>query len=518
MNRTRAYCLTAVTLALIMLGSLPLNPLPTPLLLGAVLPQSEAQPQRAASHLDPSSTVGRSSGGALPAPTGPQYTGERISLNLKDVDIKDFFRLIHEISGLNVIVDPNVSGTLTLALDDVPWDQALDIVLRNSSLDKALDGNVLRIAKIDTLAAEADTRTKLARAQADAAGLVTVVRYLQYATAADVLVNSANVSPAQTGNTGAATGGGVLGSNIIFGVATVLKNLGRSILSPRGIIAADQRDNAVVITDIPSQIPAIEAIIDKLDRKSKQVSISARIVLTTSDVVHQIQSALNGQILNHSGSVSAGGATGSGASASAQSTPAAGTGASGRTTVTQAAASGFGAFAISNLGGLYAINAAISAAETKNLAKTISAPTIVTQNNVPGLVQQGTQLFIQTVINNTVTSVPINASLALAVTPQVTDDGHIFLNIQVQNDSPGPVLANTQNPEINIESATTQVVVPDGGVVVFGGIKLTSNTKTISQVPGLSSIPVFGNLFKSTMREDQENELVFIVTPKILPG
>lgn len=137
---------------------------------------------------------------------------------------------------------------------------------------------------------------------------------------------------------------------------------------------------------------------------------------------------------------------------------------------------------------------------------------------MPGLVQQGTQLFIQTTINNTVTSAPVNASLALAVTPQITEDGHIFLNIQVQNNSPGPVVAGTTNPEINIQGATTQVLVPDGGVVVFGGIKVTLNTKSLSQVPGLASIPVLGNLFKSTNREDEVNELIFIVSPKILPG
>ena len=514
MNCARAYRFIALTVLLIMLGSGPVGRWRLTALSAAPTQSGQIQsPGSDTPAASPSAAIGLPQ--AQPAGAN-QYTGERISLNLKDVDLKDFFRLIHEISGLNIIVDPNVSGNLTVALENVPWDQALDIVLRNNNLDKALDGNVLRIAKIETLAAEADTRTKLAKAQAEATGLVTVVRYLQYATAADVMVNNANVSPA-TSSGGAVTGGGVLGPNVIFGVATVLKNLGRSILSPRGTITADPRDNAVVITDIPSQIPIIQAIIDKLDRKSKQVSISARIVLTTNDVVRQVQSALNTQILNRSGSVVAGGVSGSGASATPTNqftNPAAGN----RGTLTQTSVSGFGAFALSNLGGLYAINAAIAAAENKNQAKTISSPTIVTQNNVPGLVQQGTELFIQTIINNTVTSVPVNASLALAVTPQITDDGHIFLNIQVQNDSPGPVLPNTQNPEINIQAATTQVVVPDGGVVVFGGIKLTTNTKTLSQIPGLGSIPVLGNLFKSSQREDQENELIFIVTPKIIPG
>ncbi|HUI41921.1 MAG TPA: type IV pilus secretin PilQ [Terriglobia bacterium] len=426
----------------------------------------------------------------------PSYTGERISLNLKDVDLKDFFRLIHEVSKLNIIVDPSVSGTLTLVLDNVPWDQALDIVLKNNSLDKVLEGNVLRIAKIQTLSDEAANQAKLAEVQTDAAPLVTVVRCLRYANAGDTRLN--NVTVAQTGG---GTGGGVTAATMIQGVATILKSMGPTILSARGSITADARDNAVVITDIASRIPIIEGVIDELDRKSKQVSIEARIVLTTNDVIHQLQSALSLQLRNKSNSVATSGLTGTGSTSATGAPP---------NIVT-----GFGAFTISNLGGLYALNAALAAAETKNLAKTISAPTIVTQNNVPGLVQQGTELFIQTTVNNTVTSAPVNASLALAVTPQITDDGHIFLNIQVQNDSPGPVVAG--NPEINLQSATTQVLVPDGGVVVFGGIKVNSNTNSVTQIPGLGRIPLFGNLFKSTLREDQVNELLFIVSPKILP-
>lgn len=449
-----------------------------------------------------------------------QYTGEKISLNLKDVDLKDFFRLIHQVSGLNIVVDSNISGTLTVALNNVPWDQALDIVLRDNGLDKTLEGNVLRVSRLDTLAAEADIRTKLAQSQAMAAQLVTVVRYLNYASAVDANVNNGSASNMQTG-------GGITGLTLLPGLATVLKGMAPSILSRRGSIVADPRTNALVITDIPTQIPIIQSIIDKLDRKTQQVSIEARIVLTTSDVVHQLQGSLTNFLRNTSGSTSTGGATGAGATAQG-TPPAAQSGAPTSSfpsslgtilpTVAAAAPTGFGAFAISNQSGKYFISAAIAAAETKNLAKTISAPSIVTQNNVPGSVLQGTQIPVQTTVNNTVTTVYINATLTLLVTPQITDDGHIFLNILVENNSPGPVLANTGSPEINTQSATTRVMVPDGGVVVFGGIKVTSNTKAVTQVPGLGSIPLLGNLFKSSDREAQQNELLFVVAPKILPG
>lgn len=435
------------------------------------------------------------------APT--QYTGERISLNLKDVDLKDFFRLIHEISGLNVIIDPNVTGTVTLVLDDVPWDQALDIVLKNNGLGKVLEGNVLRIAKIQTLTAEQEDAARLKEAVIDSEPLVTVFRSLNYARVTAV--------PVAAG--GATTGGGVGAIAANTDVMTIVKNF----LSKRGSVVADPRNNALVITDVQSQIPIIDAVLSKLDRKTKQVSIEAKIVLTTDDFTRQLQTALNAGALNKSGVTVVGGATGSGASATPniQLTNPPPTS---RITIGQTSATGFGAFALSNLGARYFVGAAISAAEARNQAKVISAPTIVTQNNVKGEVVQGSQIPLQTTINNTVTTIYINAALTLDVTPQVTEDGHVFLIIQVTNNSPGPVLTGSQNPEINTQSATTQVLVDDGGTVVFGGVKLTNHTKSKTQIPGIGNIPLLGDLFKSTNREDQENDLIFVITPKILPG
>jgi type IV pilus secretin PilQ/predicted competence protein len=425
----------------------------------------------------------------------PPYTGERNSFNLKDVDLKDFFRLIHEISGLNVVVDSNVSGTVTLALDNVPWDQALHFVLGNNGLVCTVEGNVLRIAKAQTLVEEAK-----------AAPLVTVIRYLHYATASDVNLNNV---------VSASGGGGVNPPPTMFGVATILKNMGDKVLGPGGTVSADPRDNAVVFSCLRRQVPIVQAVIDKLDQKSKQISIEARIVLTTNDVVREIQTSLTNFLRNTSGTVTGAGTTGVGSSAQGVP-PATLPSPPSLPVITQMTPGGFGAYAIANQTAKYFISAAIAAAETKNQAKTISAPTIVTQNNVPGVVSQGTQVPVQTVINNTVTTVYINATLTLGVTPVVSADGAIFLNIVVQNNSPGPVIPGTNNPEINTQAATTQVLVPDGGAVVFGGVKITNNTRSVNQVPGLGDVPLLGHLFKSTNRESLENELIFVVTPKIL--
>ena len=406
--------------------------------------------------------------------SGPRYTGKHISLNLKEVDLKDFFRLIHEVSGLNVIVDSDVSGTVTLVLDDVPWDQALDVVLSNNGLGDRLEGNVLRIAKMSTLAREEEEAKKLSLAREDAAPLVTVYRQLSYAKAVTI--------------------------------AALLKTwVGGGALSSRGNVLVDERSNTLIISDIASHIPKIESVINKLDKKAQQVSIQARIIRATSDFARNLSTALSFAQRNSSGSVVTAGATGNPVSGEPLTPP----------TVTTSPATGFGVFVLSNLGRNYAINAAIAAAETHDQAKTISQPSIVTQNNVEGTVIQGAQIPIQTTINNTISVQYVQASLQLKVTPQVTQDGNVFLTIDVENSSPGPALT-LAGPTINTQSATTQVLVPNGGTVVFGGVTVHTKSNSSTGVPLLESIPALGHLFKSSTRQSNDQELLFFVTPKIL--
>ncbi len=188
--------------------------------------------------------------------TGPKYTGEPISVNLKDVDLKDFFRLIHEISGLNVVLDPDVKGSLTIVLDDVPWDQALDIVLKNNTLQRQLDGNVLRIATVDTLRKEAEGRRAEQEAEALAVDKVTVTRFLSYAHSRDV--------------------------------AQTIKKF----LSQRGDVVADDRTNAVIVSDIPAVIPPIDRLLSQLDRKTQEVEIEARVVAATRSFARDIGTQL----------------------------------------------------------------------------------------------------------------------------------------------------------------------------------------------------------------------------------
>lgn len=413
----------------------------------------------------------------------PKYTGEPISVNLKDVDLKDFFRLIHEISGLNILVDPDVTGSVTMVLDQVPWDQALDMVLRDNQLGKSLEGNVLRISKLSTLAAEQEQATKLAEATVEAQPLVSRFVTLNYAKASAV-------------------------------AALLMKWVGGGALTKRGSVLVDDRTNTLIVSDIASQIPVILPIIAKLDTKTAQVSIQARIVLTTKTFERDIDGALNNGTINKSGTTVTGGSVGTGASGEGVvPTP----GSTTRVSLGQTTATGFGAYVINNQGARYFINAMLAAAESKSQAKTITQPSIVTQNNVPGIVLQGVQIPIQTSVNNTISIQYINAALRMTVTPQVTEDGHIFMNIDIINASPGAILTSA-GPAINTQQATTQVLVPDGATIVFGGVSVDASTNTATYVPWVGQIPIFGHLFKTSTHNTNNSELLFFVTPKILPG
>jgi type IV pilus assembly protein PilQ len=385
-------------------------------------------------------------------------------------------------------VDPNVTGSVTTVLDNVPWDQALEIVLKDNGLGKVLEGNVLRIARLDTLMTEQDTTQKLADARIGAAPLVTVFRPVNYAKASIIAATLTKRPPGSEKDSGGASWA----------------------LSRRGSVMWDDRTNTLIILDVASQIPIIERIIAKLDTKTKQVAIEARIVLASSSFQRTLSAALVGALSNLSGSTIAAAQTGSQASITPSTTTTPPT-----FTIPPNPIAGFGTAAITNFSQRYMIDAAISAAEIRSQAKTISRPSIITQNNVEGRVQQGTQIPVQTSINNTVSVQYVNATLQLTVTPQVTDDGHIFLKIDVQNASPGTIITNAA-VSINIQQATTQVLVPNGGTVVFGGVTVTQRSNSSTAIPLLGNIPILGNLFKSSNIQDTDQELLFFVSPRLL--
>jgi type IV pilus assembly protein PilQ len=423
---------------------------------------------------------------------GRKYTGDPISVNLKDVDLKDFFRLIHEISGLNVVLDPSVRGTVTLVLDEVPWDQALDIVLHNNGLTKEIDGNVLRIATQDMLRHEADQRRDLAKAQSDAIETVTVTRVLSYAKADLPMV-------------------------------TMLKKF----LSPRGDAYADARSNTLIIRDIPSSIPQIDNLLRQLDRKSQQVEIDARVVQASRTFARELGTQFGFSTpLNSTGNTVLGGLAGAAGFASpvlhsiaAPFSTVSGTGNSIPLNTNLGATAPTSGITFSTQGHNYAIDFALSMMESRGVGKVLSEPKGVTQNNEKLTVKQGTQIPIQTTINNTISVQYVDAVLKLEVTPQITSEGTVFLVITVENtqiDSGIPLIQGT--PALDTQSTETKVLINDGGTVVIGGVVVSNETRSVDQVPLLGSVPLIGNLFKHTTINVSTQELLFFVTPRILPG
>ena len=420
---------------------------------------------------------------------GPKYTGEPISVNLKDVDLKDFFRLIHEISGLNVVLDPNVRGTLTIVLDDVPWDQALDIVLKNNALARQLEGNVLRIATIDTLKNEAENRRAQVEAEALAVDKVTITRFLSYAHSKDVV-------PALKG-----------------------------FLSKRGTVVSDDRTNALIISDIPAVLPQIERLIQQMDRKTQEVEIEARVVAATRSFARDIGTQLGFGWGN--GPSAVGGATSVGPSPIlVGNTP------NPMYIVSGSGSNGVSIPLFSNLGvtgptsGLSFVNASnavrvdaiLTLAESRGLLKILSRPRVVTQNNIQAVVKQGVRVPIvtQAQLGGPPTVSYVDAFLRLTVTPQITSEGTIFLNVDVENTTPDFGHTVNGNPELLTQQATTQVLVTDGGTVVVGGVIQTNNSLNIQQVPLLGDIPVLGNLFKRRTIQTSNQELIFFITPRII--
>jgi type IV pilus assembly protein PilQ len=463
---------------------------------GNLLPAASAMPPQAApapAPIEPAvNLAAEQKAHPQQAANGPKYTGEPISVNLKDVDLKDFFRLIHEISGLNVVLDPEVKGTLTIVLDDVPWDQALDIVLKNNSLSRQLDGNVLRIATMDTLRKEAESRRAEQEAEAMAIEKVTVTRFLSYAHAKDVEI-------------------------------TIKK-----FLTQRGDVTADERTNAIIINDIPSVIPPIDRLLTQLDRKTQEVEIEARVVAATRSFARDIGTQLGFGVGNGHDAVGGAPGTSPGPSPITSSTSNPGyivVPGSGGT-------SGNSIPLFSNLGAVGAtsglsfitsssnvrLDAILTMAESRGLLKILSRPRVVTQNNIQAIVRQGVRVPIVTLsqLNGPATTTYIDAFLRLTVTPQITSESTIFLNVDVENTTPDFGKVVNGNPTLITQQATTQVLVTDGGTVVIGGVIQTSNSVSIAQVPLLGNIPWLGNLFKHQSVSSSNQELIFFITPRIV--
>ncbi len=433
-----------------------------------------------------------------------QYTGTPISLDFKDGDLQDIFRLFADISGLNVVVNPGVGGKVTLKLTEVPWDQALDLILKTNGLGYVLEDNVIRIAKLSDLQREEQEQRKLQEEKALAGELIDYTKRISYAKA------------------------GI--------ISTVLRSAGA--LSARGQINVDERTNTVIMRDLPSFIDKAKALIAELDRATPQVEIEARIVVTSRNFTRDLgiqwgfnseqsvryantttRSFPNAIVINGSGVPSTGGIP---ANQGGQANDAAiGSGVPDRGYAVNLPASGFTSglgISLGNIIGSFNLDLALTALERQGRGRLLSTPKVTTQNNQAAEIKQGVQIPIQTVANNTVTVQFKDAVLTLKVTPQITDAGTVILNLEVENNSAD--FANLVNgiPPINTQSAKTIVLVKDGSTAVVGGI-YQSNEQTAQQsTPFLSKLPILGYLFRNRFVTSTNNELLLFITPRIVKG
>jgi type IV pilus assembly protein PilQ len=417
-----------------------------------------------------------------------KYSGDIISLKIKDADLKDVVLYLAEFAGLNVVFDPDVRGTVTVNLQDVPWDQTLEIILKQNKMGKTIEGNILRIAPISVLTREEDDLRQLKESKELGGPVMVKTITLSYSKAKDV--------------------------------AALL----RSKISTRGEMIVDDRTNTLIVSEVRDKLDLVEKLIAVVDTPTPQVSIEARVVeASTSFVRHLgIQWGFRGMAdpfygnatsLQFPNSVLVNGAL------IPQGIATKGIGGPLGGYAVNLPAPAFNTavgFSFANVLDTFRVDLALTAMESGGNGKIISRPSVVTQNNQMAEIIQGRQIPVQTVANFTVTVRYVNAALELRATPQITAEGTIIMTIEIQNNAAD--FGNLVNgiPPITMQSAKTTVMVPDGGTTVIGGIYRTEDSVTRERVPFLHQIPVLGSLFKNFSRTKQSHELLIFITPRII--
>jgi type IV pilus assembly protein PilQ len=422
-------------------------------------------------------------------PQQKQYTGRRITLDFHDIDIRNLLRLIADVSKKNIVVAEDVTGKVTVSLRNVPWDQALDIVLRAKGLDKEETGNVIRVAKIETIAKEQQARADAAKARLPLIPLKVRLIPVNFAHAADVTKQV------------------------------------KEVLTERGTVSVDERTNVLIVKDTQEALARVEGLVRNLDTETPQVLIESRIVEAASNFLQAIGVQWGGNTSwtqatgNPTGAAfpnnfSMVGGSGGGPTTGTASTP--------NYAVNLPAPVGQGSggaigFALGSASNAFNLNLRLTALENTGVVKTISAPKVATLDNKEAIINQGLSIPFSQVSASGVNTTFVEALLELKVTPHVTADGSILMRIKATNNQPNPQLtgANGQ-PSISKRQAETQVLVKDGDTTVIGGIYTRQTAKRVNKVPFLGDIPILGFFFKSTADTDDHTELLIFITPRVL--
>lgn len=421
-------------------------------------------------------------GGQPAAPAQPRFTGHPVTFDFQAADLRAVLRTFSDISGLNIVIDPTIQGTVDVSLKEVPWDQALDIILKANKLGYTVDGTVVRIAPLTVLADEEAQRRKLIEAQALSGELRVLTRPLSYAKAQEMV-------PIIT----------------------------KSALSQRGEVQVDARTNTLIIRDLAERLTAANDLIGALDSPQPQVEIEARIVQTSRDFARAlgVQWGFNGTM-----SPALGNTTNLAFPNSGQLSGRAG-GAQGPLNVptgidlaAPAANSGIG-LALGSINGAVNLDVALTALERTGKGRLLSTPRVSTQNNVEAEITQGVQIPVQTAANNTVTVTFKDAALTLRVLPQITASGTVIMRITLENAAPDYSRSVNGIPPIDTQRAVTSVLVTDGETTVIGGIFTSREQNVEDRTPVLHRIPLLGWLFKRDVSNDESRELLIFITPRI---
>ncbi len=432
-----------------------------------------------------------------------EYTGERLTLNFQDIDVRSVLQLLADTSGQNIVVSDSVTGNLTLRLQNVPWDQALDIVLRTKGLDKRRQDNVIIIGPTEELAAREKAELAAHKEVQELSPVHTEFLQVNYAKVADLakLIRTANAKD--------------------------------SMLSARGSLSIDERTNTLLVQDTTDKLQDIRRLVQTLDVPVKQVLIEARIVVVSDTYERDLGARLGitGFTTAGPGSLISVSGTNIGTDTMTQSVLPSSTGAASsgvvqlptldnRYQVNLPAANTNGSIGLSILGGKHLLDLELSAAQNEGKSQTISAPRVITANQKQATILQGTEIPYQESASSGATTTQFkNAVLSLKVTPLITPDNRVVLDLDVSDDTVGAQVTSATGgsvPSIDTREIITQVLVNDGQTVVLGGILETTKTKSANKVPFFADIPVLGNLFKSTTDINNKTELLIFITPKIL--
>lgn len=422
--------------------------------------------------------------------TTTKYTGAKITIDLQNTDIRDFLRILADTGKLNLVMDPDVQGNYGFKFNETPWDQVLDVVLKNANLGKEIQNGVLRVAKVEKLQKEEEERKKLEETKALSGELQTITRPLSYAKVSDV--------------------------------QKILKEM----MTKRGSAILDDRTNTLIITDLPSRIPVISELLDTLDVQIQQVQIEARVVEANKDWQRQFgvkwpqadsgNATLGGPWVGSQApfwnGIQGYNRTMSGQHASVAWSP-------GMPGVTSIAAPA-GELWLSFLSNRLSINAVLQALESDGTVKIVSSPKVVTQNNKKATILSGEKIPYPTqqggAAGGAITVAFVDANLQLDVTPQITNEGTIIMDIKLEKAEADFSRTVNGTPTILRKALETQMLVRDGGTAVLGGVYITNHTNGRTGVPFLSKIPLLGFLFRKDTKSESNSELLIFITPRIL--